>query len=112
MNIWQRTKEALQPLGVPMAQNRYVSDTPGALPELFLTYILVSAPQVQAADNNVTVRRYRMQVNTYSCTGMSAMPDVESAMRAAGFTAGDPLELPYNEKTGHFGLAQDFFFFE
>lgn len=110
MTIWQITHAALAGLGVPIAQSVYISDVSGQLPNLFVTYKLISSPVVQEADNIVTERRYRMQVSTYSRTGMTDMPDVRAAMLAADFIEGPFVELPYDEKTRHYGLAQDFFF--
>ena len=87
MNIWERTQAALSILSVPIAANQMIVAS-GNLPDLFLVYQLVTSVPEQAADNNETLRSWRMQVSTYRRVGLSNLPDVNSAMKAAGFSAG------------------------
>lgn len=104
MTIWEITAAALTGLGVPMAASRYIGSN-DQLPDLFLVYFLVSSPPEQHADNLETLRSYLMQVSIFSRTGLTGLPDVAGAMVAAGFTRGLERELPFNQTTGHYGLA-------
>jgi len=112
MTIWERVKTALTGLGVPMAANVYISGTGNELPNLFLTYFLVSSPPEQHADDAETLRSYRMQISIYQRAGLVSLPDVDSAMVAAGFTRGPQREIPYNQLTRHFGLALEYVYLE
>jgi hypothetical protein len=108
MDIWTATQTALTSLSIPMAANQYLVSTAAALPDAFIVYQVISDPPVQHADNVEKLRQYRMQVTYYSRTGLAAMPDIEGAMRAAGFARQPGRELPYNQDTRHFGFALDF----
>jgi hypothetical protein len=110
--IWERTASALAGLGVDMAANVFLSETGDTLPDQFIVYQLISSPPQQAADNVETLRTYRMQVTVYDRAGLAALPDVPAAMVTAGFTKSMYRELPYNEKTRHFGLAMEFLYLE
>lgn len=112
MTIWERTKAALNSLGVPLAANVYLTASGEELPDLYLVYFLVSSPPEQAADNQETLRSYRMQVSIYSRSGLVSLPDVDGAMTAAGFARGPQREIPFNQVTGHFGLALEFIYLE
>lgn len=112
MTIWERTAAALASLGVPVAAGVYLSATPAALPDLYLVYFLVSSPPEQHADDVETLRSYRMQVSAYIRTGLAGLPDIDSAMTAAGFTRGPQTEIPYNQLTRHFGLALEYVYLE
>ncbi len=112
MTIWERTKAALTGLGVQMAANVLLVTSGSDYPDLYLVYMLISAPSEQFADNKETVRSYRMQVSVYSRTGLVSLPDVNSAMVAAGFARSTMTELPFNQVTKFYGLALEFIFVE
>ena len=112
MTIWERIKAALTALSVPMAANQYLTETPDDLPDQFLVFQMISDPARQHADNSEQSRLYRVQVTIYDRSGLDAIPDIEGAMWAAGFTRGPSMELPYNRQTRHYGLAKDFFYLE
>jgi hypothetical protein len=109
--IWEITKTAISALGVPYGASVYVPSN-GTLPDLFLVYTLVSSPPAQHADNAETMRSYRMQVSIFNRAGLTDLPDVDTAMTAAGFERGPVRELPYNEDTRHFGLAKEYVYLE
>lgn len=111
-SIWARVEAALQPLSLPLAANVYIAKTSNELPNTYLVYFLVSNPAVQHADDRETLRTYRVQVNLFTRSGLSAMPDVNGAMTAAGFRRGAARELAYDKNTRHFGLAMEFLFLE
>ncbi len=111
MTIWERVSAALQPLGVDMAPGTYLGE-PGQLPDLFLTYFLISAPPEQHANDSETLRSYNVQVTAYSRNGLASLPDITGAMKAAGFTPGSYRELPFNQVSGHYILALDFNYLE
>jgi hypothetical protein len=112
MTIWERVKAALESLDVPMAANVYVPATDTERPDLYLVYLLVVSPPLQHADNVEKMREYTVQVSIYSRSGLTGLPDVESAMLAAGFRFEGQRELPYVKDTRHYGLAIDFNFVE
>ena len=112
MTIWERTKTALNSLGVPMAANVMLITSGADYPDLYLVYLLVSAPTEQFADNKETVRSYRMQVSIYNRNGLVSLPDVNSAMVAAGFMRSTMTELPFNQVTKFYGLSLEFIYTE
>ena len=112
MTIWERVNAALASLNVPMAANVYVPATDTERPDLYLVYLLVVSPPLQHADNEEKLRIHTVQVSIFNRDGLTSLPDVESAMLAAGFTYEDQRELPYNQDTRHYGLAIDFNFVE
>ncbi len=112
MSIWERVVAALTSLAVPMAANVYIATTGAELPDLYLAYFLVSSPPEQHADDEETLRSYRMQISVYNRAGLASLPDVDSAMVAAGFSRGPQRELPYNQLTRHFGLALEYVYLE
>ena len=110
--IWEKTCEALETLDVPFAANRYQADSENVYPDTFLVYQQISSAPDQFADDEETERSYRMQVTVFSRDGLINLPDVDGAMKAAGFTKGGVVEIPLDAETGHFGLATDFFYSE
>ncbi len=110
--IWERVGTALAGLGVPVAADVMISPTGAPLPDLFLTHFLISSPPEQHADNDETLRSYRVQVSIYSRSGLDSLPDVDTAMKAAGFSLGPRRQLPYNPSTRHFGLALEYIYLE
>jgi len=112
MTIWERVKNALTGLGVPISANLHIEASGAELPDLFLVYFLVSSPPEQSADDRETLRSYRMQVSAYSRSGLISLPDIDGAMVAAGFSRGPQRELPFNEQTRHFGLALEYIYLE
>lgn len=108
MTIWERVKSALSALGIPVVESVYIPISGGKYPEEFVVYFLVSAPPEQHADNVEVSTEYDIQVSYYSQVGLIGMPDIDGMMKAAGFTAGNRTELPYNQTTSHFGLAMEF----
>lgn len=111
MAIWAITSSALSGLGIPVAAGHYV-DASGDLPDQYVVYRLISDPAAQHADDEETLRSYRMQVSAYSRTGLETLPDIDAAMLAAGFTRAGGGELPYNEGTRHYGRYTDYFYLE
>lgn len=89
---------------VPFAQDIFL----GELPDTYLVYSLVDDVASQFADNEETERLHRIQVSQYSRDGLVGLPDVDGAMKAAGFKKSNRIKLPYDPDTGHFGLATDY----
>jgi hypothetical protein len=102
--VFSVTATALATLGVPYAENTFRGD----LPDVYLVYQLISSPADQHADDEETLRSFRIQVSGYSKTGLAALPNIDSAMKAAGFMKATMRELPFDPDTGHFGLTQDY----
>lgn len=112
MTIWERVKAALSGLGKTMAANTMVMATGAELPDEYLVYQLISNPALQHADDEEKLRSYRVQVSYFSRAGLAALPDIDGAMRTAGFKRLPGRELPYNPATRHYGLALDYIFVE
>lgn len=112
MSIWSVTLAALTTLGKPVAANRYIPASGSQLPDEYLVYFLVSSVPQQHADDVETLRSNRMQVSYYNRSGLAAIPDIDGAMVAAGFTQDAITEIPFNPDTGHFGLAMEFIYLE
>lgn len=108
IDVWELTRLALVGLGWPLAADQYLTTTAAALPEQYLVYQLISSPPEMFADNVEKHRSYRMQVNAYSRSGFSALPNVAGAMATAGFAPGPMRSLPYNPDTRHYGLVMEF----
>lgn len=108
--IFERVTTALSTLSpaVPFSLAPYKSTT--TLPDQYLAYQqIVSVPE-QAADDVEKERSYLIQVSIFSRTGLVSLPDVDTAMLAAGFKKGQERQLPQNPQTGHYGLAKDYIY--
>lgn len=111
-NIFTRTNDALATLSpaIPFAMDTYLST--GEWPDTFIVYTLISGTPEDHADNVEIVRSYRVQVSIMSRNGLASLPDVDSAMIAAGFMKGPERALPKDKDTSHYGLAKDYFYTE
>ena len=107
-NIFEITKTALASISpaVPHVPDELI----GSLPDTYLIYHVVTGVGAEHADNEETARAYRVQVDIMSKDGLTSLPDVDTAMRAAGFTKGPERELPKESTTSHYGLAKDYFY--
>lgn len=105
-NIFTITKDALTAISpaVSFAHDVFL----GTLPDTYLVYTLISSPPEQSADNVETQRSYRIQVSIFSKAGLANLPDVDTAMLAAGFMKSNFREIPRDKETAHFGLAKDY----
>lgn len=112
MTIWERVKSALSSLPIPVVESVYIPTSGGNYPDAFIVYFLVSAPPDQHADNIETLTEYLVQVSYYDKAGLVNMPDIDGLMKTAGFTAGNRVEIPYNQTTRHFCLAMEFSYLE
>lgn len=108
MSIWETVETALSGITVPKAANFYQAASGQELPDTFLVYFLLSSLPEQAADDTEMLRSWRVQISVYSRSGLAGLPDVDSAMLAAGFARGPQRELPFNQLTRHFGLALEY----
>lgn len=106
-NIFVTTKAALDTLSVPYGMGTYLCD--GALPDRYMVYFVVDGVPTQHADDAETQRTYRVQVSIFDRNGLADLPDVDTAMLAAGFTKGPERQLPCDPEAGHYGLAKDYF---
>jgi len=112
MTIFDRVVNALKTLNVPYANQVYIPATGNKLPDLFLVYFLISSAARQHADDRETLRATRVQVSVYSRAGLTDLPDVDSAMLAAGFARSAVFQMAYNRETRHFGIALDYVYME
>lgn len=112
MTIWERMATALAGLGVPASAGRYLPASGVAKPALYLVYRVVDDPPTDHCDDVETAREYNVQVTAYSVAGLNALPDVETAMLAAGFTRTGGRELDYNETSGHWAWMWEFSYYQ
>jgi hypothetical protein len=105
--IYERVTTALGTLSpaVPFALAPYKATT---LPPTYLAYQLIAGSPEQTADDAETERSYLIQVSIFSHAGLVSLPDVDSAMLAAGFVKSNERQLPQDPQTGHYGLAKDY----
>jgi len=112
VTIWERVLSTLTSLGLPLAANAMIVASGSDYPDAYIVYFEVTDAAVQHADNLEKHRSYTVQVTYYNRAGLAGMPDIHSAMIAAGFMASSRRELPYNQQTRHYGYALDFVFVE
>lgn len=108
--IFEIAETALAPLGVPYAQNTYLTVSGAALPDTYLVYQVITGAPAQHADNIETGRVYRVQVTIITRNSLASAPNVDGAMLAAGFKKGPERELPRDQYSGHIGLAKDYLY--
>ena len=111
ITIWSRTLSALSGLGVPVENNRLVSQTGEALPDRYITFQVISTVPEGHVDDHEVLRNHLVQLNLWSKDGFESFPDVEAAMTAAGFLFQSERDMDYTE-TGHYGQSKDFLFME
>jgi hypothetical protein len=106
--IFERVNTALATISppVPASLAPYKSNT--TLPDKFIAYqLIVGTPELSADDAEVE-RSYLVQVSIFSRAGLVSLPDVDTAMTAAGFVKGRERQLPQDPQTGHYGLAKEY----
>ena len=109
MSIYDLVDGALAGLGVPYAAGQFLTESPSApLPDLFLVSTVVSDVSEQTADDEEQLRFYRVQIAVFCRNGLAGLPDVDTAMKVAGFKKSSGREIPFDRDTGHYGLAQDY----
>lgn len=110
--IFERVTTALNTLSpaVPFSLAPYKST--GVLPDQYLTYQLITGTPEDHADNTEIARSYLVQVTIWSKTGLVSLPDVNTAMLAAGFQKSIERPLPQDRESGHWGLAKDYVYLE
>ena len=104
--IYEQVEDALDTLNVPYGMGTFLSD--GNLPDQYMVYMLIDGVPGQHADDAETHRSYRIQVNLYDRNGLVNLPDVDTAMLAAGFSKGSERELASDGESDHFGLSKDY----
>lgn len=110
--IFERVTTVLNTLSpaVPFALAPYKSTTD--LPTTYITYQLIDGSPAQSADDAETQRSYVIQITIWAKGGLVALPDVNTAMLAAGFQKSSERQLPQDIDTGHYGLAKDYVYLE
>lgn len=105
-SIFERVTTALSTLSpsIPFALAPYK----GTLPDTYIVYQLIDGASEQQADNAETERSYTVQVTIWNKSGLVSLPDVGTAMTASGFLKSSERQLPQDQGTGHYGLAQDY----
>jgi len=106
--IFERVKTALNTLSPAVAHSMEPYIATGALPDTFVTYLLVVGSPEEHADDAETERGYLVQVSIRDRTGLVSLPNVDGVMLTAGFEKGRERQLPKDPETGHFGLAKEY----
>ena len=110
--IFERAETALNTLTtITNAMDRMLMAS-GDLPDIFMTYSLVSSTPVLHFNNTESGRNYVVQVSIFSRAGLVSLPNVDAAMLAAGFRRADERTLPRDAQSGHYHLAKDFTYYE
>jgi hypothetical protein len=106
--IFERVDTALATISpsVPFALAPYKSDA--ELPTQYLAYQLIIGTPELSADDEEKERSYLVQVSIFSRADLVSLPDVDTAMVAAGFTKGQERQIPQDPQTGHYGLAKEY----
>lgn len=112
MNIFERINTALTGIGVPFAAEIYITVTGEDLPDQMIEYTVVIDEPEQFADNEVTEQTYLVQVNVFSRSGLTNLPDVDTVMKAAGFRVGRKVNLQFNQETKHYGRGYQYTYLE
>lgn len=108
MTVFSDVATALATLSLPYACGIYMVATGSSLPDVFLTYMLVSSAPRQHADDDETLEFERVQVSYFSRSGLASLPDVEGAMKEQGFMFARRFQLAYDQVTGHYGMGWEF----
>lgn len=112
MTIQARVMAALASLGLRAEPVKLILGSGEALPDMHITFQVISAaPEAHAEDREIA-RAHLVQVNLWSQNGFEAFPDVEGAMSAAGFLFQGGRDMELDEETGHYGQSMDFLFYE
>lgn len=106
--IFELTNNALA--AISPAVTYAMDELIGTLPDTYIVYSLISGAAEEHADNAETARTYRVQVSIMNKDGLVSLPDVDTAMLAAGFTRGPERVLQKDSTTSHYGLAKDYFY--
>lgn len=110
--IYELVEDVLDGLSMDYAANVYIPATGDALPDTYAVYQVIATPPEQHADNAETLRSYLVQVTIYARGGLVGLPDVRSAMVAAGFMRAGQRDINYNADTRHFGQSTDYVYLE
>lgn len=111
MTIWERIAAALSGLTVPVCAGAWTGTTK-TIPATYVVYSLVVSVPEAHADDREALRSYQVQVSVYSRAGLVGLPDIDSAMIAAGFVPGAQRELPFDQQTRHYGIALEYEYLE
>lgn len=109
--IFERVKSAMDTIS-PSVSHALAPYEGATLPDTYIVYQLIGGDPAQNADNTEKQRSYTMQVTIWCKAGLINLPDVKTAMVAAGFIPSTERQLPKDRETGHYGLAKDFVYLE
>ena len=107
--IFERVDDALA--SISPAVSYAMAPMKGTLPDQFVVYQLIDGSPEQHADDAETERSYSIQVTIWSKSGLVSIPNVDTAMIAAGFKKSTERQLPQDPTTGHYGLAKEYVIF-
>jgi hypothetical protein len=103
-SIYAVVNTALETLGLPVEANVDRDPDTVQLPDVFLVFYLIDDSPFEHADDEDVSRFVQVGVNYFDRDGLDEMPDIDQAMKAAGFLSSSKRELPYSRETGHFGM--------
>jgi len=111
MDIFERTKTALSVFApIPVVMDRYLSNA--SLPDVYIVYDFITSNPDLHLDDQESGRSNLVQVTVFSRSGLSDLPDIDAAMVAAGFTKSAKRQVDVDAQSSHYGLAQDYYFYE
>lgn len=104
--IFERVETALGTLNP--AVSFALAPYKGTLPDTYIVHQLINSAPEQHADDAEQERSYDVQITIWSKAGLAALPDVNTAMIAAGFIKSSERQLPQDNESHHYGLAIDY----
>jgi hypothetical protein len=86
----------------------YIVETGSELPDVFITYSLISAVENLHADDEAISSNNLVQISYFNRAGLNNIPNIQKSMTDVGFYKAGKRGLAYNVDTKHFGIAFDF----
>ena len=113
-NIYSTIYNALDALGYPVREQGTFSEGE-TLPETFTTYQIIDQPNNTHYDNVSASTTTRVQISLYSrkpAIKQAADTTLKTVMLPAGFLRASGRDLPFDQKTGHYGYTSDYKYYE
>jgi len=113
-DIYKKIYDALDALGYPVReQGTYALGE--TLPETHITYQIIGQPNITHYDNAPASTTTRVQISLYSkkpAIKQAADTTLKAVMLPAGFRRASGRDLPFDQKTRHYGYTSDYKYHE
>lgn len=114
IDIYAHIFDTLSALGYPVREHGTYAPNE-KLPNTHVTYQVIDSLNNSHADNEPTSQTTRVQVNLYSqdpAIKQGADATLKGVMLPAGFLRVGGRDLPFDQKTGHYGYTCDYRFYD